>query len=149
MVLYAPIMTGLGDYEVTAPFHHNTWEHAASDFQLDETGNFDYEITDPVVIEVFCSNSWHYDGESSPNGGRKDICVPEAEILIDLGKVSVPLLLIYGDSDPYLNYDAINAAAASLPEDSEVTVIPGGSHVVYIEKPYYRAFQDALISFLK
>ena len=149
LVLYAPIMTGLGAYEVTEPFHHNTWEHAASDFQLDETGNFDYEIADPVVIEMLCSSSWHYDGESSPNGGRKDICVPASEILIDLEKVSVPLLLICGDSDPYLNYDAIHAAAASLPEGSEVTVIPGGSHVVYIEKPYYRAFQDALISFLK
>lgn len=149
LVLYAPIMTGIGAYEVTEPFHHNTWEHAASDFQLDETGNFDYEITDPVVIEMLCSSSWHYDGESSPNGGRKDICVPASETLIDLEKITVPLLLIYGDSDPYLNYDAINAAAASLQEGSEAAVIPGGSHVVYIEKPYYRAFQDALIRFLK
>ena len=33
LVLYAPILSGLGEYEVHEDFHHNTWEHAADDFQ--------------------------------------------------------------------------------------------------------------------
>ena len=31
LVLYAPIVAGLAEIEVTNPFNHNTWEHAADD----------------------------------------------------------------------------------------------------------------------
>ena len=78
IVLYAPILCGIGEYAVTEPFHHNTWEHAADDFQRNEEGVFYDEITEPVVREMWCSGCWHYDKESSPNGGRKDICVDRA-----------------------------------------------------------------------
>ena len=149
IVLYAPILSGLGEYEVTEPFHHNTWEHAADDFQRDDEGSFDLSVTDPVIIEAFCSGCWHYDGESSPNGGRRDLCVSEAEALIDLDKLSAPTLVICGDQDPYLNYDLINKATEHLPEGSALEMVHGGSHVVYLEKPYYRAFQDKLIRFLE
>ena len=149
LVLYAPIIAGLGEAEITEPFHRNTWEHAAGDFQTDSSGSYDEAITDPMVLNLFCSNAWRYDGESSPNGGRRDLCVSESETLFDLEKITAPVLLIYGGSDPYLNYERLSEAAASLPEGSRVTVIPGGSHVVYIEKPYYREFQETLAEFLK
>ena len=103
LILYAPILSGLGEYEVSEPFHHNTWEHAADDFQRDADGAFDHSITDPVIIELFCSSCWHYDGESSPNGGRRDLCVPQTEKLIDLSAITVPTFVICGDKDPYLN----------------------------------------------
>ena len=38
LVLYAPILCGLGQEEITEPFHHNTWEHAAEDFQKTADG---------------------------------------------------------------------------------------------------------------
>ena len=31
----------------------------------------------------------------------------------------------------------------------DLEIIEGGSHVVYIEKPFYRDFQDRLVIFLK
>ena len=148
LVLYAPILSGIGEMDVQEPFHHNTWEHAADDFQHDDNGNFDYNITDPVVIELFCSSCWHYDGESSPNGGRRDLCVDESTILIDLAAISVPTLIICGDSDPYLNYDLINSANDMLPEGSETKIIAGGAHVIMYEEPYYREFRNELIGFL-
>lgn len=80
IILYAPILSGVGQYDVKDPFHHNTWEHATDDFQKTKDGSFDLNITDPVVIEMLGSGSWHYDRESSPNGGRRDICVPEDKI---------------------------------------------------------------------
>ena len=49
LVLYAPILSGLGKTDVAEPFHHNTWEHAADDFQKNEDGTFNYLIADPVV----------------------------------------------------------------------------------------------------
>ena len=148
IVLYAPILNGVGEYEVAEPFHHNTWEHAADDFQRDEAGDFDLSVTDPVVIEMFCSSCWHFDRESSPNGGRRDLCVDETHTLIDLEKITVPTMVICGDADPYLNYDLVNTVLDHLTEGSELEVLEGGSHVVYIEKPYYREFQDKLIEFL-
>ncbi len=60
-VLYAPILSGIGAYEVTEPFHHNTWEHAVDDFQRDAEGHTDPEITDPLVVELLRSSSWHYE----------------------------------------------------------------------------------------
>lgn len=148
LVLYAPILSGVGEYEVNEPFHYNTWEHAADDFQRTADGSFDYSVTEPVIIEMFCSSCWHYDGDSSPNGGRRDICVSETEKLIDLNKITVPTLVICGSEDPYLNYNLVNTALENLPEGSELEVINGGSHVVYIEQPYYHDFQDRLIRYL-
>ena len=149
LVLYAPILSGVGEAEISEPFHINSWEHAAEDFQKTSDGEFDLTVIDPVVIEMFCSSCWHYDGESSPNGGRRDICVNKSTKLIDLLKISVPTLLIYGDNDPYLNYDLADKALDQLPEGSETVVIHGASHVAYLEKPFYHEFQNRLVDFLK
>jgi pimeloyl-ACP methyl ester carboxylesterase len=148
IVLYAPILSGIGEYEVTESFHHNSWEHAAADFQLLPNGEFDLEITDPVVIEMFCSGAWHYDSEQSPNGGRRDLCVPKTEKLIDLSTLTLPTLIICGDSDPYLNYELVNSSLSSLPTDSALEVIKGASHVAFIETPFHADFQDRLVNFL-
>ena len=149
LVLYAPILSGIGNSKVKEAFHHNTWEHAADDFQRTDEGGFDYGITDPVIIEMFCSSCWHYDGESSPNGGRRDICVSEDEKVIDITRITVPTLIICGSKDPYLNYDLVNAAPGLLPAGSSLEIIEGGSHVVMLEEPYYHDFQDRLIRFLR
>lgn len=148
-VMYAPILSGLGEFDVTDDFHHNTWEHAADDFQRDADGSFDLTITEPEMIEMYCSSCWHYDGEYSPNGGRKDICVAKSEKLIDITRISVPTLVICGSNDPYLNFDLVNASLDSLPEGSALEIIEGGAHVIMYEKPYYQEFQKRLTAYLK
>ena len=148
LVMYAPILSGLGKYDVADDFHHNTWEHAADDFQRNADGSFDYSITESEMIEMFCSSCWHYDGEYIPNGGRKDICVAKSEKLIDLTRISIPTLVICGSNDPYLNFDLVNASMDSLPKGSALEVIEGGAHVIMYEKPYYNEFQKRLIAFL-
>ena len=148
LVLYAPILCGIGEYTVTEPFHHNTWDHAADDFQRNEDGSIDEEIIDPVIREWWCSSCWHFDGESSPNGGRRDLCVDSSVNTIDLSKLRTPTLVICGDKDPYLNYEKVNACLDSLPEGSELQIIPGGAHMVFVEKPFYHDFQDRLLDFL-
>lgn len=128
--------------------HHNDWEHAADDFQRSADGGFDYSITEPEMIEIFCSSCWHYDKESSPNGGRRDICVEKTEKLIDLAKITVPTLVICGSNDPYLNFDLVNPSVGELPDGSELKIIDGGAHVIMYEKPYYKDFQNKLAEFL-
>ena len=148
LVLYAPILCGIGEYAVDESFHHNTWEHAADDFQRADDGSFDDAITEPVIREMWCSSCWHYDRESSPNGGRRDICVSEKVKLIDLKQITVPTLIICGSKDLYLNYDLIDTALENLPKGSELEVIEGGSHAVLVENPYYHDFQERLMRYL-
>ena len=148
LVLYAPIACGIGKQTVSEPFHHNTWEHAAEDFQLDANGVFDESITDPVVRELWCSGCWHYDGESSPNAGRREICVDRSEILIDFKQIPVPTLVICGDRDPYLNESLVRSSFHSLPRGSVLEIIKGASHCAHIEKPYHLDFQNRLVRFL-
>lgn len=148
LVLYAPVLYGLGREEITEPFHHNTWETAAEDFQRTEDGEIDYAITEPAVVGMFCSGCWRYDKETSPNGWRKDAFVDQSEKLIDLDAISVPTFVICGDTDPYVDPEKVRASMGSLPEGSELKVIPGGSHILIYEKPNYRIFQDSVIRFL-
>jgi len=149
LVLYAPVLSGLGINEDYEPFHHNTWEDAAEDFQKNPDGTFNEFFTDPVIIELFCSSCWHYDGDTSPNGWRKDAMKEVSERLIDLDAITVPTLLIYGGNDPYMNYEVLADAGNHLPAGSDVQIIPGGSHIVILEKPFYREFQNQVIEFLR
>ena len=69
-------------------------------------------------------------------------------LLIDLAQISTPTLVICGDQDPYLDYHLVNRCLDDLPDGSVLEVIPGGSHMVYVEKPWYHDFQERLLRFL-
>ena len=148
LVLYGPVLVGLGGDAGTEPFSHNTWEGAAEDFQRRADGRIDEAIADPVVVGLFCSGCWRYDGDSSPNGWRKDALVDPSRKLIDLDSIAAPTLVICGDRDPYMDWEAVNSCLDHLPEGSRLEIIPGGSHIVMYEKPYYRDFQDRVVRFL-
>ena len=149
LVLYAPIVSGIGESNVDTDYHKNSWENAVGDFQLTSDGAIDESIVEPAVVEYFGSSCWRYDGEGSPNGPRKDICVDESVALIDMANISIPTLLVYGDADPYLNYELIDKMYQELPNGSMREIISGAAHCAYIEKPYYHDFQNTLIKFLK
>ncbi|MDO5536811.1 MAG: alpha/beta fold hydrolase [Desulfovibrionaceae bacterium] len=150
LVLYAPILVGLGEYDVTKPFNENTWVHAAGDFQVTASGDIDYSITDPAVVATFQSNAWRYDKDSSPNGGRKDLLVKGDVRLIPFEKISVPTLVICGDKDPYLNMDSIRKAMPELAsKESKLFVIPGAAHAMMMERPYYKLFRETVVDYLK
>ncbi|MBR5572533.1 MAG: alpha/beta fold hydrolase [Oscillospiraceae bacterium] len=148
LVLLAPILTGVGDVAVREPFHRNTWAHAAEDFQLDAEGGIDLTLVEPVMLDLFCSACWRYDGDTSPNGGRRDLMKATAVPLIDVEAISVPTLAIFGDRDPYVNLPATLSVLPRLPEGSAVECIPGAAHVVMYEKPFYRDFQERLMHYL-
>ncbi len=149
LVLYAPILVGLGAHEVTAPFNNNTWVHAAGDFQVTASGEIDCSITEPAVVAVFQSNAWRYDKDSSPNGGRRDLLVPDSVRLIPFAEISAPTLVICGDNDPYLHLDKIRAAMPELRDQgSSLVVIPGAAHAMMMERPWYRQFRESVLAFL-
>lgn len=149
LVLYAPIMSGLGKQEVKTPFNHNTWDNAASDFQFNSAGEIDNNITESGVVSTYLSDCWKYDGESSPNGGRADLMTDKEHILIHPETIKVPVLVICGDNDPYMNMDLVRKSINSLPKQSELKVIKGAAHCAMMEKPYYREFRESVCDFLK
>lgn len=149
LVLYAPILTGLGESDVKNAYNHNTWEHAAGDFQTGPDGQIDYEITEPAVVNAFQSGAWRYDKDSSPNGGRRDLLVKTDKLLIAFDKLKVPTLVIGGDKDPYLNLPRLEKEIAKLPEGSKFELIPGAAHAMMMEKPYYKRFRESVADFLK
>lgn len=150
IVLYAPIVAGLGQADINKPFNHNTWEHAAGDFQLNSKGEIDYNITEPSVVDAFQSNSWRYDKESSPNGGRRDLCVDSSKRLIPTASIKAPVLIIAGTLDPYMTTDLCREAYATLTnKDSKLVLIDGAAHAMMMEKPYYKVFRNNVVEFLK
>ncbi len=150
LVLYAPIVAGLGTAKVEVPYNHNTWLDAAGDFQTREDKTIDNEITEQPVLDTFLSNCWRYDGENSPNGGRRDLLVDPKVRLIPTASIKAPTLIIVGDRDPYVTVALCEEATRTLTgEGSRLEVIPGAGHAMMMEKPYYRTFREAVLEFLQ
>ena len=149
LVLYAPILAGLADIEVTDPFIIPTWAHAASDFQVKADKTIDYDIVEPSVADAFLSNCWRYDGAGSPNGGRRDLLVSPENRLIPTASIKVQTLMILGDKDEYISVELCKEVLGSLTERSTLEVIPGAAHAMMMEKPYYKAFREAVLKFLQ
>ncbi len=149
LVLYAPILSGLGQQDVPEPFRRITWETAIEDMQRTPDGEVNPEIMDPEFVGMWCSSCWRYDRDRSPRGWLLDAGADPSVSLIDLESVSVPTLVICGDKDQYLDYRRVHSSVEHLPDGSELKLIPGGSHIVFYEKPHYRVFQESVVRFLK
>ena len=149
LVLYAPILSGLVVRAQKEAFNHNTWESAAEDSQRNPDGTFNNDLTDPILIDMFCSSCWRYDGDSSPMGWSKDAFVDKNTELIPLHWIFVPTLIIYGDQDPYMDAERLRTALDLLPEGSEQQRIKGGSHIMMYEKTCYHDCQNIIAAFLE
>jgi pimeloyl-ACP methyl ester carboxylesterase len=149
LVLYAPIVAGYGlGSEKMPAFNVNTWEHAASDFQVKDDKSIDYGITELPVVDTFLSNCWHYDGAGSPNGGRRDLMgASTTDRLIPTAEIKVPTLLIVGDKDSYVTATLCEEAANTM-ADAELKIISGAAHAMMMEKPYYKEFRESVLEFL-
>lgn len=150
LVLYAPIVAGLAEVDVTAPFNHNTWLHAAGDFQVNPDKSINYSITDPEVVSTFQSNCWRYDKDSSPNGGRRDLLVSPENRLIPTAELTMPVLIIAGSKDEYVSPELCREAFGTLTnKKSRIEIVDGAAHAMMMEKPYYKQFRSKVLSFLR
>ena len=152
VVLYAPLINAFdGNPDELDAFHANSWDHAASDFQVDDDGNVDYAIAEPPAVHEFLSNCWRYDRNSSPNGGRRDLLAGSDVQLFDPSQIDVPVLMIGGSEDPLLYLDLLEGGFDQLPQkdESKLVIIEGASHILMLEKDYHQEFQDAVVEFLR
>lgn len=151
LVLYAPIVAGLGEMDVKEPFNRNTWESAASDFQRKADGSMDFDIVEEPVANTYIANAWHYDRDTSPNGGRRDLFVNEAVRLIPTADIKAPVLIISGSEDQYVSPALCEEAYKTLPDQSEsqLVIVRGAAHAMLMERPYYKTFREHVMRFLK
>ncbi len=150
LVLYAPIVAGLGEVNVENDFNKNTWLHAAGDFQVNEDKTINYEIAEPEVVNNFLANCWKYDEDKSPNGGRRDLLVSPEKRLIPTSKITVPVLIIVGSKDDYVSPELCTEAFNTLPNKlSKLEIIEGASHIMFLEKPFYKIFRSKILEFFK
>lgn len=148
LILYAPIVAGLGAHEVTEPFKADAWKGASEDFQLGRDGKIDPEIAEPGVVALFDENTKKYDSRPVPNGGRRDLLVSPNVRLIPTALLKNPVLLIVGDRDEYVTVALVKEAAASIP-GSELMIVEGGGHALFMEKPHYVDFRNRVLEFLQ
>ena len=150
LVMYAPLVAGLGDADVDEEFHHNTWISAAEDFQKNKDGSINYSITEPEVVSAYTANCWRYDKDSSPNGGRRDVLVAPSERLIPAEDIEVPALIIAGSKDSYVSPELCREAFRTLKNKaSRLEIVDGAGHIMMIEKPYYKTFRQKVLEFLR
>ena len=146
LVLYAPIVAGLGKHDVTDAFKVDAWKGADEDFQRKD-GKIDPEVTDAGIVELFDANTKKYDSRPVPNGGRRDLLVEKDQRLIPTAKLTMPVLIIVGDKDDYVSVDLAKEAAANVPGGAALMVVNGGGHALFMEKPHYQDFRKAVLEF--
>ncbi|MCF0254169.1 MAG: alpha/beta fold hydrolase [Duodenibacillus sp.] len=149
LVLYAPILSGLGREEVAEQHHANTWEHAAGDLRKGPDGLPDAAYVEPGALAAYASACWRVDGRGSPNGARRELFVDPAAALIDARAVKAPTLVIAGTADPYIDWERFEALRGELPAGSRVETVEDGGHAMLFEKPFYRAFRSRVLAFLE
>ena len=148
LVLYAPIVAGLGERQLDKSFHINSWVHAAEDFQTGPDGGIDFRIVEKPVADTYLSNAWRNDKDSSPNGGRRDLLTNRDARLIPTADIKAPTLIIAGSKDPYVSPALCEEAFKTLAgKDSELVIIEGAGHAMLIERPYYRKFREKVRAF--
>ncbi len=150
LILYAPIVTGFDGKVPESNWHRNSWEHAASDFQL-KNGHIDTLIMDKTVMNLFIANCWKYDQMESPNGARRELLKGKNKVFIESSSLKVPTLFIGGGNDPLLNWPEIQKLYSRIKnvKGNKLIKIPGAGHAMMMEKPFYHEFQKQVVKFLQ
>ena len=145
LVLFAPIFTGLNSPAKLDSYHVNTPEHAAEDFQKLPDGTLDTSITEPELVKSFVDQCMTVDGKGSPNGLRVPLLGTDS--LIDLDRIGVPVLIIAGSRDPYLNRSVLDERMSRSPGKETYALFEDAGHAILFEKSHYRKFRNTLAQF--
>lgn len=123
------------DYPPEPPRSPTTAEAAREDFTIE--GSISQAAIEAYVEAALASDPVRSDWRNLSEWGELD---PQL--------VTVPTLLIHGESDPYAQMEAQAALFTELgTTNKEWVVIPGGDHAAFLETPK-GYFLDALVEFM-
>jgi pimeloyl-ACP methyl ester carboxylesterase len=153
LILFAPIYRGLNLPEPTDDYQTFSVTAALGDMPKIEEGSeeIDYQKIIKPVVDLYTQQCISYDSANSPNGGRRDLFQSDDIILFEPQKLTMPVLIIAGTDDPYLDFDNdIPEIRTLLPnKQSQYYEVAEGSHILMIEKEHYHNFQQEILTFLK
>lgn len=153
LVWVGPCFGGtLPSVKVTEPFTQLAYGYVTRVFQhmpgSDE--DVDYETVEPAICGIWCDQVFKIDGRHGrPNGGNREIMAAGKNWLIDASKVKVPVAIIAGNNDMYVDLDRARKAMTQLPEASELHIYRGAGHAMYCEKDFYVRFREDVLAFLE
>jgi pimeloyl-ACP methyl ester carboxylesterase len=149
LVLYAPIIHGLEQPAPKTDYQTFSSTAATSDFQRSPAGAYNSELVDSDLMTAYFRQVYKYDAKGSPNGGRKDLFQEKTKELIPYKKLTVPVLFIAGDHDPYVSLPGdFSLLKEHSNKNSCQEVVKGGGHILFLEKPFYHQFQNDVSEFL-
>lgn len=68
--------------------------------------------------------------------------------LIPTAEIKAPVLIIAGTNDPYVTPELCVEAYKTLGnKDSQLEIVPGAAHAMFMERPYYKLFREKVMDF--
>lgn len=112
--------------------------------------NYDFDITEPEVINLAMHNLLRYDmSAAKPQGPNVEVMCAGDTILIDGAAVKAPTLIIRGTDDIYSTNETVAGIMEKLPEGSESVLVRGAGHGFFFERDYYETFRETVLAFLE
>ena len=109
---------------------------------------YDQSAVEPMLLNIWTLFAYRQKGEMvRPAGGAKEIMEAGKKWLIEPDKVKVPVLIVTGDIDFYVNVDRCYQAVAMLPEGSEICHLRHAGHAMYLEKAFYKETRQTILNF--
>jgi pimeloyl-ACP methyl ester carboxylesterase len=95
--------------------------------------------------QVVRDNRRESEGTDPEHWARAARAVAEHDTRSDLGRITIPTLVIYGEEDELIRPDKASRALMEGLPDAELLVIPDAGHLVNLEQP--EAFEAAITGF--
>lgn len=111
---------------------------------------YDQSIVEPMLLNLWPVLAYRQKGERlRPAGGAKEIMEAGDKWLIEPEKIKVPVLIVTGDSDFYVNVERCYEAVGKLPQGSAICHLKHAGHAMYLEKNFYQKTRQAILNFLE
>lgn len=111
---------------------------------------YDQAIVEPMLLNLWSVLAYRQKGERlRPAGGAKEIMEAGDKWLIEPEKIKVPVLIVTGDSDFYVNVERCYEAVGKLPQGSAICHLKHAGHAMYLEKNFYQKTRQAILNFLE
>jgi len=94
--------------------------------------------------DIVRSNQRETEGTDPDCWARAALAVAEHDTAADLGRITAPVLLVWGEEDQLIRIDASKHLRAGIPH-AELVVLPDAGHVCNLEQP--EAFNAAIEAF--
>ncbi len=99
------------------------------------------EVNEPAVIDAFAHTAAQVETRS-PTGPQVDLLTRLP--LVDPTQITVPVMMIHGQYDDVADLDGLLPFFQALPNpDKQYVVVPGGGHMLHLQKGHAR-FQQAV-----